>query len=58
MVTDNPLMLINKETFTYHCYGCNKNTQNYGHICEGQVNRMVKAAKQKLEQSKDIIYAI
>jgi hypothetical protein len=45
MVTDSPLMLVDEETLTYYCYGCNRNTQDHGHTCEGQVDRMVKTAK-------------
>lgn len=44
MVTNNPLILIDEETLTYYCYGCNRNTQNHGHTCEGQVDLMVKTA--------------
>lgn len=50
MVTDNPLILIDEETLTYYCYGCNSNTQNNGHTCEGQMERMVKAANNLMDK--------
>ena len=50
MVTDSPLMLIDEETLTYYCYVCNRNTQDHGHTCEGQVDRMVKAANNSIRK--------
>lgn len=44
MVTDNPLILVDEEQLIYYCYGCNTNTQDHGHTCEGQVDRMVRLA--------------